>query len=354
MSEDTKDSAAEADVRKIVKKEIAKQIGDVWAVLKRLKNAAEIHWGVDIDKDGKIGGRAPVWSLLAVLLVSVVIAMATSDIVVWYDSDATKGTAKITSDDAGTATLTVDAIAGNVTGTVTGDPTCDDINASGATSDTLGINLPASATAVLGTVRYVTATASNAMTDADYVKTDLLVGPNSANGATVYAYMKAIAADVTAATEDGSIALGIEVNSTATDMLTLSSSGAAIAGGLTFTGTPAVDVSMTIATNVNGGTNVVTCVMKDKSGATIAQKTMFRLWIADTDGGAVAAVAGDVVVSGGMELQQVVDKGDYWAVSDANGSCVFTITDTPAEETWVHAAVGGGAIRSVQSMYTAP
>jgi len=35
-----------------------------------------------------------------------------------FDSDATKGTCKVVSDDAGAATLTVDAVAGDVTGAV--------------------------------------------------------------------------------------------------------------------------------------------------------------------------------------------------------------------------------------------
>jgi hypothetical protein len=75
--------------------------------------------------------------------------------------------------------------------------------------------------------------------------------------------------------------------------------------------------------------------------------------IADTEFGAVAAVAGDVAISDGVELQEVVNKGDYWIVTGANGIVTVTITDTPNEETFIHAVVGGGAIRTMASDFTA-
>ena len=128
---------------------------------------------------------------------------------------------------------------------------------------------------------------------------------------------------------------------------------ATIAGTLTYVGTPAVDIALSIAHSADGATNVVTCTAKDKSGATIAQRTLFRLWIADTAFGAIAAVDGDVVVSDAVELQKVVDKGDYWIVTGANGIATVTVTDTPAVTNFIHAVVGGGAIRTAENVFVA-
>ena len=128
---------------------------------------------------------------------------------------------------------------------------------------------------------------------------------------------------------------------------------ATIAGTLTYVGTPAVDIALSIAHSADGATNVVTCTAKDKSGATIAQRTLFRLWIADTAFGAIAAVDGDVVVSDAVELQEVVDNGDYWIVTGANGIATVTVTATPAVTNFIHAVVGGGAIRTAENVFVA-
>jgi hypothetical protein len=53
------------------------------------------------------------------------------------------------------------------------------------------------------------------------------------------------------------------------------------------------------------------------------------VWIADTPYGALAAVAGEFAVTTGMELQQVVDKADYWIyATNIVGTAVFRVEDT--------------------------
>ncbi|GAG52241.1 unnamed protein product, partial [marine sediment metagenome] len=68
--------------------------------------------GVDLDGDGKIGA-AKVWLLSAVAAIGLVASMVwggetTEPVQVYYDGDATWGTAKFISDMAGIITLTVD------------------------------------------------------------------------------------------------------------------------------------------------------------------------------------------------------------------------------------------------------
>jgi hypothetical protein len=80
-------------------------------ILDRICQRAEQHWGVDLNADGKIGA-GKVALMLVVLAVSfgigLGIAHATST--VWDITSTAKGTCKVTSNDAGTATLTVDTL----------------------------------------------------------------------------------------------------------------------------------------------------------------------------------------------------------------------------------------------------
>jgi len=136
----------------------------------------------------------------------------------------------------------------------------------------------------------------------------------------------------------------------------VTASDVTVSGTLGVAGTlPATSISTSIATNANGGTNVVTFTIADINGDTVTDDVMFRMYISDTEDGAVAAVAGDVAVTDGLELQQVVDKGDYWIVStNGSGTAVVTITDTPDEETYVHAIAPSGIRVSTPSNFTAP
>ena len=52
------------------KKDLQKQVDGIAAVLRKLKNQCEVHWGVDIDGDGKLG-NIRIAAMLLVLFVAV-------------------------------------------------------------------------------------------------------------------------------------------------------------------------------------------------------------------------------------------------------------------------------------------
>lgn len=106
--------------------------------------------------------------------------------------------------------------------------------------------------------------------------------------------------------------------------------------------------------NANGGTNVVVYTAKDFAGETLAQYTTFRVWIADTQYGAPAAVAGDVAVSGGVEVQQITDKADYVVMTSSTGTVTITVTDDPGRTNFIHSVIGGGAVLPVTMNWNVP
>jgi hypothetical protein len=114
-------------------------------------------------------------------------------------------------------------------------------------------------------------------------------------------------------------------------------------------------VTPTIATNANGGTNVVTFSVFDLAGTAVTTPTAIRFWISDDAQGTPAAVAGDVAISAGVELQQVVDKADYWIMcTNLLGTVVATITDTPGGTNYIHAMAPCGKITKVTSAFRVP
>ena len=114
-------------------------------------------------------------------------------------------------------------------------------------------------------------------------------------------------------------------------------------------------LSAGIVANANGGTNVVTVTMKDLNGATLATNCLFRFWISDTVYGVLAAVAGDIAISGtgAVEVQQVVDKADYWVMASA-GSAVITVTDTPGGTNFINFVSGGGIVTASNMVFNVP
>lgn len=221
-----------AEVRKVSKlRELIQAEGA--AVLAKLKG---VRPGDVYDRAAELGKLA---KLLVIGLLVVGVSHAESIIDLKYDGDATKGTYKVVSDDAGTITLTVDAIAANVTGGVTGDVTgdvnTDDINATGADTASLDVNIPASTNVQLGTITIKNASTPAQIDDNDYQRIILLQADNSATADVDYVYMDVLIADDTAATEDGTVKIGIEVNSTATEILTLDATGATVVGDVSGT-----------------------------------------------------------------------------------------------------------------------
>lgn len=114
-------------------------------------------------------------------------------------------------------------------------------------------------------------------------------------------------------------------------------------------------ISMSIATNANGGTNVVTFTAKDINGVAATYPVLFRFFVSDDSQGTLAAVAGDVAISSGVEIQQVVDKADYYILStNLAGTVIATITDTPGGTNYIHAVAPCGRISKAVSAFRVP
>jgi hypothetical protein len=216
------------------------QVNEIAATVRRLIKRAEQHWGEDLDNDGKVGG-VRIGALAAVLAVSLIAGVVLAETVTHPIFGSTYGTASFSGDSStATATLTVDAIVGditgditgNVTGNLTGDMTGDDITASGADTASLDVNIPASTNVQQGTITVKSAAAVANMDDGDYIEYNLIQAYDSATAACDYVYMRAVADDVTTATQDGALEIYVEVNSTATKVLDLDASGAAVAGAV--------------------------------------------------------------------------------------------------------------------------
>jgi len=160
----------------------------------------------ETNASGKIGS-ASIWQVVATAIAGLCLCAGTmfgqGDIVDWTSGDGqNNGTAYIDSDQAGTATLTVDAISS----ALTGDVTTDDINMSGAVGDTLGFNDTklATVTGLMTTVTFnnITAGSGAGAIDTDYVELRDLTMNNASTQALVWAYDRIVIDDNTAATED--------------------------------------------------------------------------------------------------------------------------------------------------------
>lgn len=114
---ETTPKAVKSDMVGVEKNAMEKKLDAVCAVLRKLKGECEKHWGVDIDGDGKIGSVKVLMPTLILVLAMASFTIA-RDVVNWGSTQI--GTAKVTTADAGTATLTVDQLAVSGTTTTTG------------------------------------------------------------------------------------------------------------------------------------------------------------------------------------------------------------------------------------------
>jgi len=105
--------------------------------------------------------------------------------------------------------------------------------------------------------------------------------------------------------------------------------------------------------NANGGTNVVVCTLADLGGNTLAvagQASAFTFFISDSAFGVPAAVAGNIVVSGGYEIKELTDKAVYTVLTATNGTVTVTVTDTPGGTNYFHCVTGGGIVATPTTM----
>ena len=204
-------------------------------------------------------------------------------------------------------------------GTTAMDIKTDDITASGADTASLDFNYPASTNAQMATITHKSATAVANLNDNDYVRYILLNMYNSATAAVNYVYMDAEADDVTTATEDGSLDIYIEVNSTATKMFDLNAAGLAIAG--------IVDAD---SVTVNAGSGVDTA---SAGTQTVAAATATKLELADS--GVETEVQGTLDVNGNADFDGTFTLTAS-ALNVTNGQAV-----TVAAGCYVLSGIGG-------------
>ena len=115
----------------------------------------------------------------------------------------------------------------------------------------------------------------------------------------------------------------------------------------------ASSVAAVATPNANGGTNVVVCTLADLGGNTLAvagQASAFTFFISDSAFGVPAAVAGNIVVSGGYEIKELTDKAVYTVLTATNGTVTVTVTDTPGGTNYFHCVTGGGIVATPTTM----
>jgi len=103
-----------------------------------------------------------------------------------------------------------------------------------------------------------------------------------------------------------------------------------------------------------GTTNVVTVTAKDIGGNTLATRTSFRCWVADSDYGVPAAVDVSFEVSTGVEVQKITDKAHYIVLSDGSGVAVLNIQDSAGRTNYLHIVNGGGTVSSTTLLWDTP
>jgi hypothetical protein len=228
-------------------------------------------------------------------------------------------------------------------GTTAMDITTDDITAAGADTASLDFNYPASTNVTMATITHKSETTVANMDDGDKVRYILLNAYDSATAATDYVYMDVIADDVTTATQDGSLEIGIEVNSTATTALTLDATGATVVGEIgadsaniggtvTYSG-GAATVTNGQAVTVSAGCHVLTGTGQADNytntitlAAPAAAGELVYLVVATASSNLIAiADSGTVAASGGIELDGndtalliAVDTSTWCLVSESD------------------------------------
>jgi len=95
---------------------LEKAVNPMTRIVSKLKSWLETVHGADIDGDGKIGSFSIAGIVIVALISLMIMASGTlaQDIVNWYSNDTVYGTALISSDGAGTATVFADEFSGNL------------------------------------------------------------------------------------------------------------------------------------------------------------------------------------------------------------------------------------------------
>jgi len=262
-------------------------------------------------------------------------------------------------------------------GVVTNDVACDDVHATGTTNDTLGVNLPATTGATLGTVTLTSLKSGATISDDDHIRIPLVYAYNDATQLVEYVVLDATLADVSDSSEDGKIDLKVMKAGTLTSILTLDASGAALDTELSVanggTGASTLDgliasnhlaaamqdkvayITVTGADAASGGTGTITIQAKDAGGNDLAARVMVRTWIGTADDLGEDALT-DYSVSTGVEVEENTADADYTVASDTNGVIVMDIDKAggAAGSVYAWAELGGRIVASGEVALTAP
>jgi hypothetical protein len=223
---------SEEKVEKKVKKEDKNEarLGYLERTVARIKNELETKLGYDVDGDGRIGS---IGMKLLVCVASFCIVFSVGSIAIADNIDSKSlGTGTYSLDRAsvntGLITLTVDAVVADITG----DITVDDINASGANTATLDVNLGADTNVTMSTVTYKQSTPAISIEDGDKRVAKMLNAFNDATQAVDYVDIEYVIDDASDTSEDASVVIKIMKAGSATTVYTLNASGLTIVGAV--------------------------------------------------------------------------------------------------------------------------
>jgi hypothetical protein len=298
----------------------------------RVKNWLETIHGADIDGDSHIGApkEGSVMTKLLVCISAFCILCGSLFAGVIDDKSAGTGTYTLSQSSIGTGdiTLTVDAVVADVTGGVTGDVTTDDINASGANTATLDVNLGANTNVTMSTVTYKQSTPALNVEDGDKrIQVELSANNNSSQTVS-YVTEEYIVSDATDTTEDGSKVIKIMKDGADTTVSTLDASGLTIVGNVAGTTLSGNEATIDGKYGVVGG-DASTGLMVQAASITSTSSTL------QTNAFAVAFGAAPVVT-----VSYTEDPGSAeapWIVSVASNQVVVT---TVADKNYSYIAVG--------------
>lgn len=320
-----KDTAVQEE--EVTVETLHKQLTELKAKVRRMsdnwKRFCKGHIGD--DNDGKVGG-VRVWAM-AVVLVCVVVGVATATETLWqlYNGDAVHGTAKVTDDGAGAATMTVDKFVGDMTGATGNIPIASITNALATAGPNIGGNVPlASVTNALATAVIPIAGITNALATGTYaVKADGLTG-NAPIAAITNALIDAIGS-VQLANEDlGDITVSSGVVAVDDNAVLASEIGA---------GTLASDVVVPIAAITNA---LIDAIGADQMADADHGDVSWSSGVATVD--AVNGVAAATISSGAALGATAVQPATVWGAPGVTATPA-TLTNSVAIQT--KTAAGG-------------
>jgi len=234
---------------------ILAQLKAISYVLRKLKSLAEQHWGVDIDKDGKIGavrGWVPMAIAASFAIVTLVVG-ATHTIVDWTAGGPfANGTAKIEfNDSTSNCTFTVDSITYDGDITLENGATIDE-----ATADDVRVTFVNATNGTLGELILESDNPAVTMSDNDLITLKMKAyGENTGMGKQTYGEIQFKVIDVTSNTLDGAVLIRAIANGT-TRTLAQFADTVTIYSNTTFAGATVSSSKDTGAVVVEGGVGV--------------------------------------------------------------------------------------------------